>query len=404
MWIALGTIVVWLVALQIVNPGPIADECIHHPAVTELAHGRTPDADRLPMLPTYHYVGAGVVWLLGDSLFVLRLFSAAMTVGALAFWYGAARARHGQAAGSQLLLLAWSPLYLPYSVLAYTEPAALLALSAAVWCYVRRHPLGLAGALLLAGLIRQSNVIWVVFFGVWLLADELDADRWRFGDWPAFRRMLPKLWPPALAGALLGAYLLLNLDWALTPNEANRARFNASQLYLFGLVVIVLWLPLWVGRLWRGLRAGPVLPPAWKCCVVVAATAALALALDPDDSHPWNVDPRFLRNRLTVLLQASVAARLVLAGLIGVVLVPLISHVWNRPARHILLAAWVFAVLFVLPHRLVDHRYYIFPVMFVHFCTRYTPGQCRALCVWSLVLSVAVAAYQAVFGGLDAGL
>jgi hypothetical protein len=123
-----------------------------------------------------------------------------------------------------------------------------------------------------------------------------------------------------------------------------------------------------------------------------------------DNPHPWNANPNYLHDRLLVMLYTSGAVRYLVAALIVATVPLLVDHVWNSADRYTLVAVWGFALLYVLPHWLVDHRYYILPIMFIHFCTRYRAEEGRLLCAWSLIWSVLAAGYLVLYGERYSGL
>ncbi|HUU98782.1 MAG TPA: hypothetical protein VM487_23870 [Phycisphaerae bacterium] len=410
LWVAFASVAVWFAALLWINPQPIADERMHWQVITGLLQGRWPHPGQIPMFPAFHLIGAGAARLLGESLLVVRLLNALITLAALVLVYSAARVRHSEAAGGVLLLWAWNPLYLPYCVLAYTEPASLLALAGALWFHVRKRTLWAAVALLAACFVRQSNIVWIAFFAAWGLAHELDAARTDHAPRSATglaalnRTALRRLWPYAVAIGLFGAFSIVNRSWVWVPSGANRPGVNAAQFRLFGFVVAVLWAPLWIQwarEIWSR-KLGPALTRAWVCAALIAAVAGLGMGFD--NPHPWNANPNYLHDRFLVLLYTSGMVRYVVAALIVAGVLLLADHVWSGSDRYTLLAVWGFSLLFLLPHWLVDHRYYILPIMFIHFCTRYRPRQVRPLCAWSLVLSVLTAGYVALYGGPYSGL
>jgi hypothetical protein len=406
LWVALAAVVIWFAVLLWVNPRPIADERIHWQVITDLLQDRWPHPGQIPMFPAFHLLGAAAVRLFGESLLVVRSLNALITLAALLLVYGAARVRHAEAAGTVLLLWAWNPLYFPYCVLAYTEPASLLALGGALWFHVRKRTLWAAVALLAACFVRQSNIVWVAFFAVWELAHQLDAGRTDSASGLAAldRTALRRLWPYVVAVALLGGLLIPSWSWLSLPTGDNRLGVNAAQFHLFGFAIAVLWAPLWIQHareLWSR-KLGPALTRAWICAAVIAAVAALAMSFD--NPHPWNANPNYLHDRFLVLLYTSAVVRYAVAALIVAAVLLLIDHAWSGPDRYTLLTVWGFALLFLLPHWLVDHRYYILPIMFIHFCTRYRPQQVVPLCVWSLALSVLTAGYVALYGGPYSGL
>ncbi len=401
--LAVASVGLWCVALHWISPGPIADEREHWRIIVGLSQGRWPDAGHIATSPAYHFLVAQVVKLLGPHIMVARACSAIATIGALCLISAAARTRHGALAPGYVLLWAWNPLFFTYSAQVYTEATTLLVLAAAMWLHVRRQTIPAALALLLACVLRWNNLVWVAFFAAWRIADDWDAARAahppegggvvREFVSRAWFTWVRALWPYAAAIAVVSGYLLCNLDWALKPGMHNPAGFNPAQFYLLGFVLVTLWLPLWVQRVrdrWR-VRLGPALARGWVAAALLAVAGPLvAWYVNP---HPWNWNPNYLHDQFVTLLATSLLARGVLVGLIVAVLPLAAGFVWQRPDRWAVLTAWLFAVLFLLPHFLVDHRYHIFPVLFVHFCTRYATRELRGLSLWSGLLTLAIVLY-----------
>ena len=96
--------------------------------------------------------------------------------------------------------------------------------------------------------------------------------------------------------------------------------------------------------------------------------------------------------------------RYAVAALIVVAAAALVMQVRQPLQPAMLSAAWIFAMLFLAPHRLVDQRYYIIPMLFIHFFSRYTPRQRRRLCVWQFILCAAAVADTVVRGDPESGL
>ena len=82
--LAAGSVVLLLVAFAVFNPEPLADESGHHvSAIRQFAGGDWSWPQDLVMWPTYHVVASLPARLFGADVFVLRAFSALMTVGAV---------------------------------------------------------------------------------------------------------------------------------------------------------------------------------------------------------------------------------------------------------------------------------------------------------------------------------
>ncbi len=396
--LALLGIVVWYVLVTLRRPTLMGDEHYHVPAIRALADGDWEAARALPMLPTYHIIAVLPLHVLGRELWVLRALNAVLACLAIILYHTAARVRHANYGPQDLLRLAWNPLLLPYWVLIYTDVASLLMLLAALNFHVRsRHALA-AGGLLLACLIRQDNAVWVIFFAT-LAAVELwqtrPEPRPGYRVLPRFlrRRALPVLWPYLPVSVAAAALLVVNTGPTYLPNLMKEPRFNPAQFYVLALTAGLLWAPFWVEHLVRAWprRFGPALMRPGRCAAVVAVVGLLALAFR--NPHPWNLDLSFLRNWPLYALTLWPFTRFLAAAVIVVCGVTLLSATWSSPARRTLGLIWLFALLFVLPHYLVDPRYYIFPFVLVDFFTPYSPAQARRLTAWYLLLSVGVALF-----------
>jgi hypothetical protein len=398
------SVAAWFAMLAWRHPTEIADERGHWPAVLALSRGDWSAPRNIAMLPVFHLLAAGLVRIGGESLLIARGLSALATLVALLLIHDAARIRHGPTATAHTLLYLFSPVFFPYCVLAYTEPLTLLALAAAIRWHVRRRPAAAAGAALGACLVRQSSLPWAAFFAAWDWADGFDAAETARD--PRVRRiaLLHRTWPYLLATAGFAAFMGLASRWMVAPNEYNRAGFNIAQFYLFGLVVTVVFAPLWLEHLWAMWTSHlrPALGWPSVCALLVAAVGVLEFAFR--NPHPFNRNPYFLHDQVLTLLATSAAARYVLATLL-VIALPLLAHyLWSLPGRATTATVWFFAVLFLAPHWLVDHRYYAIPLLFIHFCTPYPPRQAKRLWRWNLLLTLAAAAYLVTHGSAYSGL
>jgi len=405
--LAAGSVIVWFVLLTVLKPECVGDESRHLAVILSLARGEPVPPDYMPMLPAFHLAAAGLVRLCGPSLLVVRGLNVGLAVLCVVVGLALARLRPGGGGSAAALLLVWNPLFFPFTALAYTEAATVLALLIALYLHLRGRGLLSAIALLAACLIRQSSVVWVAFLVVWRLLDERarlskPGSGQRVGwSWP---RVIAEIWPHATLLAAAGVLVILRPSFAAGQSYANRAAVNVAQFYLFGLTVAVLWLPLWLeqlGRLWaagleRALAHGRV------CAAAVVAVGLLELAFD--NPHPWNADPHYLRNCVLIALSTSTLARL--AAGVGLVLtsVLVVAFVRAQRERRGVALAWLFSLLFITPHWLVDPRYYVVPVTLVNLLTTYGAAQGRRLLAWYALLSAAVGVMILMRGGAEGGV
>jgi len=402
--VAILGLVAWYVVLNISRPELVADEVYHADVIRELAEGDWSATQALPMLPTFHLLASLPARVLGDSLWVLRGFNTALGIAGVLLLYAAGRAATGTSGPRQLLRFAWNPLLLPLWVLVYTDLAALVCVVAALNFHLRRRYPVAAIALVLACLIRQSSVVWVAMFAAWGVMELWPkhaggADLLRGNAAAVLRRALAVYWP-YLAAFVVGCGLLV-LTGRLAGHVSieNRPRLNPAQYYMFALTAALLWAPAWLAHfasLWPRLFEPAFLRP-WLCAAAVAAVGVLELAFR--NPHPWNVDLEYLRNWPLLAMMKYATARYLAAVCIVAFAATVVHMVWTSERRRTLGLIWVFTLLFLGGHYLVDPRYYVIPLVLLDFYTTFTPGRARGVTVWYLLITLALAGVMVIRPG-----
>ncbi len=427
------------------KPEVVVDERTHLHVIGQLARGEAPTPGLLPMLPAMHWTYTGVMRVTGVSLLAGRTFSALMSVAAILCIYAAARRLYPAAAGAAALLFALNPMFFPYSALVYTEPPAMLALAAAVMFHVRRRVVLATIALTVACVFRQSNIVWCVFLVAWAAAEgalgkgevtggqsdkkEGDGARRAKGgaaqaniapawipqplqNWvpcltliPQFLgSLVPLYWPYLLPVAAFAVAAVVAPQWVLSPTEDNRAGFNIAQFFLYGLIGAAAFAPLWLALLIREwpIRLGPAMARATVCTLLVAAAGFLESIYD--NPHHWNASTNYLHDQAVVLLHTSLPIRYAASALLLAAGIMLARYAWQSARREPLIVAWFFSLLFLAPHRLVDHRYYIIPIMMINLAAGYDRRERGVLCAWFALLAAVTAGYTLLYGGIESGL
>ena len=100
----------------------------------------------------------------------------------------------------------------------------------------------------------------------------------------------------------------------------------------------------------------------------------------------------------------SLLARVLCVCLIAGFAPVVIRFTRTQPEPLMLTVAWAFSFLYLLPHSLADPRYYIVPVFFLSFFTRFPPIDARRVARWHLAISVIVCAYIAIHGSSEGGI
>lgn len=411
--IATASIFTYFVLLTVFNNHPVADEGLHLLAVERLIGGDWRHPDFLPMPLSYHFLVYWPAKVLGVEVWVLRLVSAVFSIALLWIVRSINRVQTCRR-GSRLLHFAWLPILFPFTGLAYTEIVSLLLLLTGVLLHLRKRTAWSAVPLAGACLVRQSNIVWVAFVTAWGALEVWQRGRRephaeaRTGNRRQIKAIVSHVWPQLVILLAAAEFFLLNQGFNITAVEANRFRFNSTQLCLFALHFAVLWGPIWLPSLgadliamgrWIGRR--PMLGGATILLSLVIAVGATATYWNP---HPWNHNLNFLRNWPLVLMERSLIWRGLAALLVLLALPGLVRRTSQAPNRPILLLTWGFSLAYVALHSLVDPRYYIPPLVLLQFFAGFRDDEARQLTIWYGVVSAAASGYVIVAGHRLGGL
>ncbi|MCG8408537.1 MAG: Dol-P-Glc:Glc(2)Man(9)GlcNAc(2)-PP-Dol alpha-1,2-glucosyltransferase [Phycisphaerales bacterium] len=396
--IAIGSIVLWFCVLTILHPRAILDERQHHDVIQRFAQGDWRLPPDLPMLPTYHALAALASKVFGSGLTVARAVTSIMAICTVLLFAGVVRSLQPTNPGEALLHFAWLPLMFTFTSLAYTDMATVLCVVAGILLHVRRRYAWSAVMLAVGCLVRQSTIVWLAFMAVWtvinLWQERADASSERCAEsWTSFSRdCLKRVWGHCIVLGLALLFFVYNRGLTLGDVPENHPRFNLGQFLVFALFVLGLWAPVWISRARDDVRALALwvrTKPGMSAIILIIASGIVAtMAASFENAHPWNQAPSILRNRPLRLMADSAIARSVgcVTMLIAAALVARFTR--EQPARLMLTIVWIFSVLFLLPHSLVEPRYYILPVCLTNLLTRYPATQSRNLAIWYLSLCI----------------
>jgi hypothetical protein len=393
-------IVAFAIALCRLHPGYIADEKSHYPAVQLIRQGDWAAVRWLPMPPTYHALAAAASHAVGNSVVALRGFNTALGLVCILVAWGIVRQLrpHDSAAIARVAL---NPLFLSLCPLVYTDILSLMMLLMALWAHLRGRRVVAAIALVGAMLVRQSNIIWPLLFVALPTFEALDCS-----PPESLRSALVRVCG-ALTGRECGPYaaaLVIGVLLVLVPNPltddvpaGNTPGLNIALFYAWALAGAALWLPVWLPGFIRSpwtARLGARAP-----LLTVAVLAAISLAANYHSKHGWNTDPSSFRNWPLIAMQHSLPLRLALCALLVAMLIETARRTWASAERYRLLAIWCVGILFLVPHVLVDPRYFLIPTALLDFYAPLSRPESTRLAVWYGVLSLATIAMMLIRPG-----
>mgnify|MGYP000855473888 CR=1 FL=1 len=388
-WLAMACL--WLAGLALAAHGPaIGDELVHWGQILRFLQGDFRIYEEyLTNIPGYHWLLTAVLWPFGaQSLAAARLVTALFTAASVVLVHRIRRRLHREDAQRTAALFLLLPTMYLYGFLAYTDlPALALLLGALLASIHERH--GLSALLLVASMaMRQNNVLWVVFLGVYsawpllcegvltLRARSLPTRAW----WQA---LMQRIWPYLLAVACFCVYWAGNgsIAYSTAQSAYSHPDFRPDiGNPIFLLVVMALLFPFQMLAGWKAALASGRLLPVLALATFVLLAGFFLFRVE----HPSNLFSGNARNQMLLAVAAGGWPRWVFSLLAafaagGLALLP---HLGAR-AR-----LWLpFSILFVAASWMIETRYTIVPItLFLLFRRPQPAWQERVmLAVWAVL-------------------
>lgn len=408
--VAIAGLVAWTGFLALVLPGAAVDEGTHLRTVARILDGEWLPRKAGPTLPGYHWLVASVSAPWGASLGIARLCSLGAGVLTVVLLHLALVESGRGRSGWTIFRLAWLPFLLWPVARAYTDPLALCLVALALWSRGRGWVVLAAGSLLLGSFVRQTTVVWALFFAAWSALQPAPSPRLPgprsqaavFGAVPLlFAAALGWMGPsaPAESDAALARFGKLLMPTATEGDLSGVLGLNLGNYYNLSFAVLVLWAPALVPRLGEHLREGLVWARSHRLAALTGAGALLAigacLAASYEVSHPWNRG--FRGEKLAVLRQAPMALMdhywsFRILGLVAFFAGAALAArtAWRQESRRLLGLVAIASLLSLAPHVLVESRYLIVPLVLWEFFADRPPEEEQRLAAWYLALTLAV--------------
>ncbi len=396
---AAAILILWYAAFNLLLPTKFGDENANQNAISGIVNGDWSFTQVLAVIPGYHWAVAQASKAWGPSLLYTRTLTCLLSVAMLWVYYDLAQRDKPAQSDHAVIALALLPIIFPYSAAAYTDVPSVALVLAGLLALSRRHFVWSALMVLLSCYLRQSNLVWMGLFPViaaWQLWQEMRADpikdRLSARDF-LVHIIIARLYPFFVAAAFFIASFFLvsqSLIWGHVP--ANRPRPNLGNLFAITFYALLLWAPIWLPRAgadlsWLGRWAVRHVAPA-LVAVVGALGVGAALFFGYDNFHPWNQSFGFLTNIPLVFMQELAWVRVL--GIVAVWWAVLaFGRIWWEQSHRVeLLLVLGFFIIFMLPHALVDPRYYMVPFALINLFWVYPAERTRALLFWWAALSV----------------
>jgi len=350
LWIILLVLSAGLFASRYI-PGRANDEAVHLECIRGFVEFSPQSVPELSTFPGFHVLAALWVRAVGDcSVNSVRAFNALLAMLAVAVVFDYLRRERPADARRRLWLFVLMPLALPYYFHVFTDTLSLLLAVATFWLLAARDRTHLAAIAAVANvLVRQSNVVWLLFVAAYPLFES----GWPSLTWRSALSYLEDSWVALIGVVAFAGFVLVNGGVDLSDSSAHQLSPSLGNLYFFLFLLFLLWMPLHAAAMWHNRRR---LRSPWLLAVLAVAYVGYHFGFRV--THPFNYIPGCLHNDLLHMFGATPATR----ALFFLIAAGGICALWATPLRRRPYYLWFpAAAATLIPVEHIEHRYYIVP-------------------------------------------
>ena len=344
----------FVLLLQLIKDHPfILDEFYHYLQLLsiedrgELHEGVTP-------LPGYHFFLLAWATIFDQfSLAFFRYINVGIAIFSLGTFLFAARGTGEKSLRGKTLQYLFFPLLLPLFFLVYTD---VLSMALVLLCmgFLLRDKYHQAGLCAIAGvLVRQNNIIWLVFVGLYILWKKYRFDLRKTNLFTALKDNITVL----LGGIAFALFVIVNGGVAMAVENAHPSfALHLGNVYFLLFCAFYLFLPLNIAnteRVFSLLKNKRWVPPFCALCL-----AYFFFTFEVD--YPFNENHLLVRNAILHYFTASPWLKLCF-GLCAIyaALCIAVTDLYRKE----LLLLYPLALLYLMPSWVVEPRYAIAPLL-----------------------------------------
>ncbi|MCY1078998.1 hypothetical protein [Archangium lansingense] len=344
-----------------------ADEGLHGLQIVTVAGGKLEIAKGLTMFPGYHAVLVLLAGLTGArSSTAIRSLSSLISLPVIPIFYLIVRQLTPRFAAVATLQFAFLPILFPFLFLLYTDGFSLLLVLLSVLLVLRQRRKAAAAVAILSVLVRQTNIICLVFvLGLAYLEDH--------GPTLSRERVVSFLRQHLLfviGLAAFAVFVVVNGGVAVGDRSAHPLKFTLGNVYLFLFLYFFLSLPTHLASLRSALAS---LGDKWVLGLSLLLFGVFMLTFVND--HPYNQlnveafrysddakyvgQAPFLRNQLLHLATQSALSKILF---FIPVLLSCLLLLKTKLVQPRFLLIFPLTLLILTPSWLIEQRYCLVPL------------------------------------------
>lgn len=345
------------------------DENIHSWQVSQFLSGNFGLHPNLTTLPGYHYTMYALAKIFNvHSLAGMRYITFSFGMLAVIIFFIMARALDPISSGIKTLQFFFLPILFQYFFLIYTDVASLLFVLAAFFFAMKKHTIISFVFIFASILIRQTNIIWLLFIFIALYCIEYG---YKFDK--KFLLQYGKKNILFIAGAIaFGVFIFFNKGFVLGDKEMHPwFSFHLGNVYIILIAFFFLFLPLNIynfPKIFSLVKKKPIILGALFIFFLVYIFTSTY-------THHYNQEiyTFYIKNMLLVFLNKHSIIRMLFFLPIAYCILSLAVTKLHEKWQYLIYPA---TILLLLPSSLIEHRYYIIPFsLFILFKQNQSRGR-----------------------------
>ncbi len=339
--------------------GLMVDEKWHYAQIVEFTRHNYALNPGLAMLPGYHFVIAGVALLVNaSSVPAIRFISLFFNLITIPVFYFIAKKIDYKSALVKTVQYSFFPILFPFYTLIYTDFFSLTLILLAVY-FIFRKRYNIAGLILSVDvLVRQNNLIWLVFFNIYIYLKTYGF---------VFRLQYLNNHMKNTMSFILGPIIFdifLMIFHRVSVGEQTLVYATAvvpNNLFIMLFMFLIIFLPLNISLIKQFIVY-------WRKKIIFLLPVLLAFF--PFSKYfrvenPYNLNTFFLHNWLFVYFTSGTYQKLIFFVIL-ILTVMLIRIIKLHSKEDYLL--YLFTIIFFIPLWFIDVRYYMVPLsLFILF-------------------------------------
>ena len=388
--LSLSLIVGFLVSFLIVIQKPLyVDEITHFSAISNFCKFNFSFPDFLTTIPGYHFFGGLFGALTDCTEGFIRFFNLLASFAAIIVFFYLAKEIAPKNYKEKSLLFSLLPILFPFFFLIYTDVLSLLFVLLMFYSAVKEK-YALSGIFgLLSFVVRQNNIIWVLFVGFYLffgLKGNLSSKLRKSFSAGFVKNILPYVAVLVIAGVLfakMGGFAL--------GDRAQHPTFFIGPMNIFTLLFFFFWINLPENVLNSRKIFSKI--SSLGCKKIAALIAIFTLfyiffMLTFRVDHVYNnyeIYHYFLRNKILHLFDSSAILRSAFFLCALYASLSLAVTKFKEKRQHLV---YLFSGLFLALSWLIENRYFIVPFVLINLFALREKKVERYLIIWYLLITV----------------